>query len=166
MSNHLALYLNDHLAGARFALELLESLRDANSNKPLGDFAKRLIREIGNDRSVLQQLADEVGTSGSTTIKDAASWLAEKASRLKLRLNNDNDVSTLEAVETLPLGVLGKLKLWQALSTIKSSDTRLKQMDIDPLIARAQSQHDELETCRLLLAKTALTGVASAPRSA
>jgi hypothetical protein len=164
MLDPLAVYLNDHLAGARFAVELLAWLREARSNPALRDFAERLLGEIDEDRSVLQQLSDDVGAVGSS-MKEAASWLAEKASRLKLRLNNDTDFSTLEAIEMLALGVLGKMKLWQALAVIKNADTRLQQMDFDLLIARAKSQHDELETYRLNLATPALSSHGRTARS-
>jgi hypothetical protein len=157
MTDCLAHYLNDHLAGARFALELLERLQTAYSTEPLGELAEKLLADIGQDRDMLQKLADEVGTGGSTW-KDATSWLAEKASRLKLQLKSDSDLGTFEAVETLALGVLGKIKLWQALSAIAASDGRWGQLDFDRLIARAQQQHDALEECRVQMAKAVLGG--------
>jgi hypothetical protein len=155
MSEQLALYLNDHLAGARFAIELLERLRDSRTNQRVADVAAQVLPDIEEDRDVLQKLADDAGTGGSP-VKEAASWLAEKASRLKLRLTSDGDLGAFEALETLSLGVLGKLKLWRALSQIKISHRRLQQLDFDILIARAQSQHDELEKCRLELARAVL----------
>jgi hypothetical protein len=36
MSDPLATYLHDHLAGSNFAIELLDSLRDQYSGEPLG----------------------------------------------------------------------------------------------------------------------------------
>jgi hypothetical protein len=157
MSDQLPLYLHDHLAGARFALELLQRLQDSYANQPLGDAAARLHSEIDEDRTVLQQLADEVGPGGGA-IKQAASWLAEKASRLKLQMSGDADIGTFEVVETLSLGVLGKIKLWQALSAIKDSvsDGPLQRLNFEALITRARAQHDELELHRLKLAKAVL----------
>jgi hypothetical protein len=157
MSDRLAQYLNDHLAGARFALELLERLQSSYANQPLGDLAAKLFTEISDDRNALQRIADEVGTGGSA-VKEAASWLVEKASRIKLQLGRGGDLGTFEAVEALALGVLGKLKLWQALSAIKNSDARLRHLDFDVLIKRAKAQHDALEAHRMQLANTALLG--------
>jgi hypothetical protein len=57
-------------------------------------------------------------------------------------------------VETLSLGVLGKLKLWQALLAIQNTDPRLQKLDYNTLIARAEAQHDKLEQLRLHLAKS------------
>jgi hypothetical protein len=151
MSDQLAPYLDDHLAGARFALELLERIRDSFPGKPLGDLAAGLLTDIDKDRAVLQTLAEEIGSGGSAT-KDLSSWIAEKASRLKLRFSSESDLGTFEALETLALGVLGKMKLWQALSTIKSADARLQSLDFEKLINRAKSQHDQLEAYRLRLA--------------
>jgi hypothetical protein len=155
MADPLALYLNDHLAGARFAIELLDRLRESYSNEPLGLLAGQLLTDIDEDRAVLQKLADQVGTGGSS-VKEAASWLVEKASRLKLQLNSATDLGTFEAVETLSLGVLGKLKLWQALLAVQSSDARLQQLDFNTLSVRAESQHDKLEQFRVRLAKSVL----------
>jgi len=151
MADQLALYLDDHLAGARFALELLERIRDSFPGKPLGDLAAGLLTEIDADRAVLQKLAEEYGSGGSAT-KDLTSWLAEKASRLKLRFSGESELGAFEAVETLALGVLGKLKLWQALSAIKAADARLQALDFETLINRARSQHDQLEAIRIKMA--------------
>jgi hypothetical protein len=151
MPEQLAAYLDDHLAGARFALELLERIRDSYPGRPLGDLAATLLREIVEDRAVLQKLAEEIGSGGSAT-KDLTSWIAEKASRLKLRFSSESDLGTFEALETLALGVLGKLKMWQALSSIQAADTRLHSLDFERLINRARSQHEQLEAYRLKLA--------------
>jgi hypothetical protein len=151
MPEQLAAYLDDHLAGARFALDVLERLHDSFTGKPLGDLASRLLEEIDEDRAVLQKLAEDIGSGGSAT-KNLTSWIAEKASRFKLRFSSETDLGTFEALETLALGVLGKLKLWQALSAIKTADARLQSLDFERLMSRAKSQHDRLEAHRLKLA--------------
>jgi hypothetical protein len=156
MAEPLATYLDDHLAGARFAVDLLERLQEAQTDQEFHRFAHDLLRDIEQDRAVLQKIADEV-SGGSNAVKEAAAWLSEKASRLKLRLGSDGDLSLFEALEALALGVLGKLKLWQALAEISDRDTRLGNIDLGRLAARAQSQHDAIETRRRRLAGNVLS---------
>jgi hypothetical protein len=46
----LTTYLQDHLAGAIHAIELLKALRDHHAGKPLGQFATELLIETEADR--------------------------------------------------------------------------------------------------------------------
>ena len=151
MSKRLASYLNDHLAGARFAIDLLETLRDQQPQEPLGRLAGELVVEVEQDRQTLRQIASGIGDSGST-LKEASSWLLEKIAPMKLRLGADPELSRYLSVEVLTLGVLGKLALWQALAVLAPADARLGGHDWDRLVARAQSQHQRLETQRLQMA--------------
>jgi hypothetical protein len=59
-------------------------------------------------------------------------------------------------VETLGLGVLGKLALWHALKDIASFEDRLAGVDFQALALRAKAQHARIEEQRLLLAHRAL----------
>ena len=54
MSDPLAIYLHDHLAGSNFAIELLEFLRDQHAGQKLGDAAGELLAEVEKDRKTLQ----------------------------------------------------------------------------------------------------------------
>jgi hypothetical protein len=163
MSDPLATYLHDHLAGAVVAINLLEVLRDQHAGEPLGQFAAELLVEVAADRAVLQGLAERVG-AGSSGLKEAAAWLGEKVSRLKLRRRAAGGLGTFEALEALALGILGKLALWRALAVIAAVDVRLGGMDFDHLAARAQAQHAQVEERRLEAARTTLshTGVSRA----
>jgi hypothetical protein len=155
MSDPLAIYLHDHLAGAVVAINLLERLRDQHAGEPLGQFAVELLAEVEADRAVLQGLADRVG-AGSSGLKEVTGWLGEKVSRLKLRRRATGGLGTFEALEALALGILGKLALWRALAMVAAADARLGGVDVDHLAARAQAQHAQLEERRLEAARTAL----------
>ena len=148
MSKRLASYLHDHLAGARLAIDLLKTLRDQRSTEPLGQLAGQLLVEVEEDRQTLREIAARVGEDVST-LKDASSWLMEKFVPMKLRLGSDAEFSAYLSVEALSLGVQGKLALWRALARIAPTDARLSDVAFDPLIARAHSQHERLETYRL-----------------
>ena len=142
------------MAGAQFAMSLLERLREAYSNQPIGDLATELLREIESDFKVLRAIAGK-HESSSPPIKQAAGWLAEKASQLKLRCSENNPLGTFEALEFLALGVYGKLKLWQVLSVLSKDRPELRDIDYPTLIARAEAQHDKLELRRRDLALNA-----------
>ena len=157
MSDPLATYVHDHLAGAVVAIDLLEALRDQHSDEPLGQFAAGLLVEVEADRAVLQGLAERV-SMGSSRLKEAAAWLGEKVSRLKLGRRAASGLGTFEALEALALGILGKLALWRALAMIATGDARLGGMDFDHLTARAQAQHAQVEERRLEAARKALSG--------
>jgi len=155
MSDPLATYLHDHMAGSNFAVDLVESLRDQYSGEPLGGFAAGLLVDIEADKEVLQGIINRVG-KGSADLKEAAAWLGEKVSKLKLSRGAAGGFGTFEALETLSLGILGKRALWRALLAIADADGRIGDVDPERLIARAEAQHAQVEEMRLQVARTAL----------
>lgn len=159
MSDPLATYLHDHLAGAVHAISLLEFIRDQHQGERLGRFAESLLREIEADRDTLEQLADRAG-AGSSEVKELAAWVTEKFSRVKLRRGAKNGLGTFEALEFLELGIHGKWALWRAMSAIAPTDTRLRGFDFDHLAARAEAQRAGVEERRLEAARAALSRAA------
>ena len=151
----LATYLQDHLAGAASAIELLEMLRDQHVGESVGDLAAKLVTEVESDRKVLEALAQRIA-EGSSLLKDATGWLGAKISQLKLGRQTAGTLGTFQALETLALGVLGKLALWRALLEVAPSDARLSGVDFQALAERAHAQHAHVEGQRLALARTAL----------
>jgi hypothetical protein len=154
MSNPLENYLQDHLAGSMQAIELLKALRDHHAGESLGRFAAHLLIEIEADRDVLTELIQRTGAAPGG-LKEWGAWLAEKVSRLKLKHGSGEALGTFEALEFLMLGIHGKWALWSALSAIAPFDNRLNAVDLTKLIARAESQHDQVDKQRLALAKSA-----------
>jgi hypothetical protein len=155
MSNPLATYLHDHLAGAAFAIDLLKALHDHYPGEALGQLASGLLVEVEQDRESLQRIIDRVGKE-SPDLKQAAAWLAEKVSRLKLTHDDPDGLGTLQALETLALGIQGKLALWHALSAVPGIHNRIGKVDLEHLIVRAERQYTQAEEGRLLVARTAL----------
>jgi hypothetical protein len=154
MSDPLTTYLQDHLAGALQAIELLKAMRDSHAGEPLGRFAAELLVEIEADRDMLAALTERAGgTPGG--LKEWGVWLAEKVSRLKLKHGDGDGLGTFEALEFLLLGIHGKSALWRALSLVAPDDSRLRGMDFDQLEARAESQHAKVDERRLACARSA-----------
>ena len=153
VSDPLAIYLHDHLAGANFAIDLLESLRERYVKEQLGQMASSLLYEVEHDRQQLRQIIERVG-QGSFDLKEAAAWLTEKVSRFKLGKDDEKGLATFQALETL---ALGKLALWRTLAVVAEVDDRLKGIDLTKLIARAEAQHMDVEQTRLIVARSAFS---------
>lgn len=45
MADPLATYLEDHIAGASYAIDLLGAIRDQHAGEPLGEFAAGMLRK-------------------------------------------------------------------------------------------------------------------------
>jgi hypothetical protein len=155
MDDPLAVYLHDHLAGASFAVELLEKLASEFRGTPSGDIARQLLEQVLPDRNTLEQLIAKTGKA-NTDLYDALGWIAERVSRLKLKHDNPSDIASFEAFETISLGILGKRGLWEALQLREKVDTRVAGLDYPGLIARAEQQFQKANQYRLKLVQDAL----------
>lgn len=153
---HLTTYLNDHLAGAWAALELLEDLQSAHPQTALADILAGLEVDIRMDHEELEALALRLRITPSR-LRRAGAWLGEKLARLKLKLDDPSGgvLRQFEALEALSLGIEGKRILWQTLATIADSLPELQDMDYDRLIRRADDQRRRVEAIRLEAAREA-----------
>ena len=155
--NRLAIYLNDHLAGATGGLELARRVASNNEGTPYGRVLAEVAAEIEEDRDALLDIMARLSVSRDR-IKVAGAWGAEKLGRLKLHgsLLSYSPLSRMVEIEGLSLGVEGKHGLWQALKVTHGDDPRLRGVDLDGLIARARSQRRRLERQRRNAASEAL----------
>lgn len=152
----LAIYLQDHLAGATAGAELAHRARDSNEDEAeLGDFLKTLARQIDEDRGVLIEMMDHLGIDRSR-VKISGAWVGERLGRLKLngQLTGYSPLSRLIELEGLTIGVAGKRSLWQNL--LACCEAELARFDLNRLIARADQQLEDLATFREAAAKEAL----------
>jgi hypothetical protein len=154
---NLQTYLNDHLAGATGALQLLGHLIDHAPDAEFAAFCRGLREDVEADVAELQALMKRLDISESA-VKKAAGWLAEKASVLKLLLEGEQagELGRLQALEALALGITGKKALWTALQTAQDASAILGAMDLLRLIRRAEEQHERTEEERLATARRAL----------
>lgn len=149
----LPIYLQDHIAGAEHAIDLLERMRDGHADDRIGPFANELLTEVRKDFETLKQLSDAVG-EGSSGLKNIASRVAEKVGRLKLDDGGRISFETFESLEFLVLGVHGKLALWRALEVASTLDVRLQGVDYSFLERRAVQQEETIDKERLALARS------------
>ena len=156
--DHIAIYLNDHLAGSVAAVELLDQLQEDHSGTPLEGFFTELRTDIEADRQELESLMERLNVTESRTRK-ASAWLAGKFAELKLRLDDPSggELRLFESLEALSLGIEGKRSLWRALATAAEQTSSLQLLDYGRLTQRAEEQHARVESKRLEAARKALT---------
>jgi hypothetical protein len=149
----LGIYLNDHLGGSAAGTELAEKLRDNNQGTELGNLMAALHNDIEQDRASLEELMERLGIERQR-VKQAAGWVLEKLTRLRLNpaLVGNADLTRMLETEALSLGIEGKLCMWLALREAAAGDPRLAGTDYDRLIERARSQRRTLEPHRVAAA--------------
>lgn len=155
----LALYLNDHLAGATAGLALCRHLAETERCAGPGDWQTldQLAEDLVQDRCALLDIMSEFSVP-VRHYKIGAGWLGEKLARLmphgsplgRTRLN------TLVELETLRLGVEGKACLWRSLAALPGIDESLARRLRD-LLERARTQGTDLEDLRTRAAQATFT---------
>jgi hypothetical protein len=161
----LAIYLNDHLAGATGGAALVRRLADSSRGDAVyGPILSGLAQEIEDDRKSLVSLLDRFNVRVDRP-KLAAAWLAEKAGRLKLNghLLSYSPLSRLEELEMLTLGVTGKRALWRSLQLLASTEPCIDVAELERLITRADAQIELLETSRRRAALEAFAATGMPP---
>jgi hypothetical protein len=157
----LAIYLNDHLAGATLGVELARRLRSANkSDAEMGPPLTQICAEVEADRDTLVRLMEQLEVSRDP-VKPVLAKLAERLGRLKLngRIRGYSPLSRVLELELLSGLVGGKMQLWNALE--QSFGESLDGFDFHDLAARADSQGQRLEDLHLAAAQRALPAATS-----
>jgi hypothetical protein len=157
----LGIYLNDHLAGATIGMELARRARGSNRDNEYGEVLGRIAQEIDEDRATLQQLMDRLEVRRDHT-KVIFGWVAEKVGRLKPngQLTGYSPLSRLIELESLALGITGKLSLWEALIEVADEDTRLDRAELGRLSQRTERQRADVWRLRQRAAREALSAPA------
>jgi hypothetical protein len=157
VNESLATYLNDHLAGAVLALELLDHLQaDQQTGTAEASLLAGVHADVEADRQELEAFTARHGIPVSAPRK-AAGWLVEKLGEIKLHLDDTGDGAfrRLEALETISLGIAGKAALWHALAAAADHVPELGTLDYPRLGQRAAAQREVVETLRLQAAQEA-----------
>jgi hypothetical protein len=154
---YLAVYLNDHLAGATVGHELAKRAASSNEGSEYGTFLSDLEHEIAEDRAALVRIMERFEIK-QDKLKTTGAYIAEKFGRLKpnAHFTSYSPLSRVVELEFLLLGVTGKLALWRALLAVEHADERLDAEELSVLAERAESQRNELEPFRLRAVEDAL----------
>ncbi len=145
----LKIYVNDHLAIATGVSELAERCHGNNRSGELDSFLTSLQTALRQERSTLKDILSRLGGIEDPA-KQAAAWFLEKVGRLKLngRLLGYSDLSRLEELEALALGLQGKQAFWETLGEVGANDPRLAGLDFDRLREQARRQYTEADLHR------------------
>jgi hypothetical protein len=142
----LEIYFTDHLAASTAGLELARRSARSNAGNATGEFLRRLVVEIEEDRETLECVITKLGFKPSRP-KEIAAWVAEKVGRLKLngQVRGYSPLSRVLELESLAVGIAGKEALWTALRRVAALD----MVDLEDLIERARRQRADAEEHRL-----------------
>ncbi len=151
----LAIYLNDHLAGATLGIELTRRSLRSNANTELGRFLEELLTELVRDREALETVMERLAVRRSP-VKPRLALVAERLGRLKLngQVTGYSPLSRVLELEGLAGGIGLKLQLWNALE--QNFGETLDGFDFHALAARADSQGQRVEDLHLAAAQRAL----------
>jgi hypothetical protein len=143
----LSTYLNDHYTGSVAAIDLVRHGARRYEGSELGVFLAGLERAIEEDRDALRRAMAAAGARPHRA-KHATAWIAEKGMRLKMR----RGPQPLMLLETLALGISGKLAGWRALAAAGNP----VGAPLELLIGRAEEQLAAVEEHRIAAARSAL----------
>lgn len=146
----LAIYLNDHLAGAAAGVELARRTAHARRNSADAERLARLAEDVAADRGALLAIMESLGMP-VRRYKSVATWAAEKAARLKLngRLRSRSPLSDLVELEAMRLAVEGKAAGWRTLLSLVDREPALDVESLRTLVERAEAQITVLEELRV-----------------
>lgn len=146
----LAIYLNDHLAGAVAALELLARIVESQRATPFGSVLASLQIDIQADQRTLELLIRRLHIRIHRP-RQALAWLSEKIAQLKLRSasGRQDAFRLIESLEILLIGIEGKHALWQTLATLAPDLPTLQSIDYIDLLQRANEQQITVNQIRL-----------------
>jgi hypothetical protein len=153
---YLAIYLNDHLAGATLGVELARRLRSSNrGDAEFGEPLAKICAEVEADRDTLIRLMERLGVK-LNPVKPALARLGERLGRLKLngQLRGYSPLSRVLELEGMA-GLIGaKIQIWNALE--QSYGESLDGFDFHALAERADNQGQRVEDLHLAAAQRAL----------
>ena len=149
-------YLQDHLAGSVAALQLMETLADQERGRPLEAALRGLHTEVSEEQQVLREILQRLD-GGESRLKQAAAWFTEKmhVARLALAERSHPALARLDGLESLGLGLQGKLALYRALEHVALNEPALGDYPFVALQARTESQHAMIERERIAAARQA-----------
>jgi len=152
---HLATYLNDHLAGSLIAIEILEHLETEALD--LMQDLDPLKAEVEADRRQLKGLMDRLGITESR-VRKVTGWIAEQVTEAKFEADDESrgTFRRLERLEALAVAIDGKSALWRALNAAAELAPELRGVDYEDLAQRAREQRSRVEILRLQAARLAL----------
>ncbi|MFJ4788737.1 transaldolase [Streptomyces sp. NPDC088794] len=154
----LAVYLNDHLAGATGGAQLASRAAQAQKAEPA---LAELARQVEQDRQSLLRIMDDLEISTDRP-KVVLGRLSELAGRLKPNGHffSRSPMSDVLELEAMLVGVTAKAACWRTLRARAETDGRLYTEHLDFLTDRADRQTALVEKLRAAAAARTVGGPA------
>lgn len=151
---YLAIYVNDHRAGAAAGLALAKRALKENVGTALGDALSVVVSAIEQDKAQLERVAQALGVR-SDPLKLGIARVGELVARAKPngQIRGYSPLSRLLELESLLAVIDAKRTLWLALQAADRPE--LRTIDFDSLIQRADEQRKLLEPHHRTAAKLA-----------
>ena len=145
----LAIYLNDHLAGATAGCRRFARAERTHRGTPSGPVLARVRQEVQQDRRALLRLMRTAGVHRRWSLLVAAR-AAEALGALKPngRAVHRSPLTRVVELEALTLAVAGKAAGWAALLELARHDGRWSSAELTGLLERARDQEAELDDLR------------------
>lgn len=156
MRDPLGIYLQDHLAGATFGVELVERCRGNNVGTRFSEPLTKLAADIRSDRQTLVRLMRDMGVQPSS-VKISIAWSFEKVQRVKPngRLVGYTPLARVEELESLAVGIAGKRAMWRVLERLAPHRPLVGGNDFAALAEAAEDQIARVEALQLEAADVA-----------
>ena len=145
--DYLAIYLDDHRAGAAGGSQLARRIADQYGDRPGFEAARDLADEVEADVVELDRIIELLDADGSWSgrVKRVLAVAGEQLGRLKLNghLFDPSPLSPVEEVEAMSAGIFVKRGLWTTLQQMTSSPDLaglLDPADLERLVVRADDQ--------------------------
>lgn len=149
----LVTYLGDHIASARRAVQLAEYLKVHGTDGDIRSVAASFSADFEADRQLLEDLALML-RGDAMAPKRPARWRR----RIRVMRRKVGPVPLLHALESIAVGLVGRIALWDVFIAMTARDSSLPRLDYRGLRNRAREQHVEVESHRLRYAMNALPG--------
>lgn len=155
---YLTIYLRDHLAMARGGMELVERVASANADNPMGPKLDTIMEELDEESDVLKRVMELLDVQPSQ-LKQATTWLAEKAGRLPLngQLMGYSPLSRVLELEGLMAAVQARKGLWMTLKDARDVYPEINKIDEQDMTRFAQRADDHLARLEQMHQQAVLT---------
>jgi len=157
MSDLLAIYLNDHLAGSAGGVALARRIAGSRTGAA-ADESRQLAQQIADDRDALAAMVRRLGVR-RTRYKEPLALVAERLGRLKPNgaVVRRSPLSDVVEYEALALAIAAKRTLWRTLRAMATARSELDVAELDSLARRADDQGETVERLRADAARLAFT---------
>ena len=143
-AEQLAIYLNDHRAGAEGADALARRSARSNTDNAVGEYlGGQFLTDLRDERALLEVVRERMGVR-SNPVKQMAARVAELIGRAKLNgsLTGPTPLGRVLELEMLIAGVIGKRQLWRTVAALPDMQPDL----FEERLARSDDQLDRLQS--------------------